>query len=223
MRLPQSEGCVQQGSPPAELCLSACGLRCCSSQVRFMLDGLRLSDVRPASHAALLQGAQGQQQAGQGQQQRLGQGQQQQQQQQQPGQPREASGRMRVVWALRSTRAGFQREMLDALQERIPKETGAEVRAAAAAPLHLPPYSHGPCHMLASRSPPPRPRPYTPALARCRPRQVVAVEFGGLSMEEQIRRVRQADVLAGYHGAALTLALYMSEPSGLVEVEGSFR
>jgi capsular polysaccharide biosynthesis protein len=52
---------------------------------------------------------------------------------------------------------------------------------------------------------------------------VLAIEFGGLSIEEQIRRVRQADVLVGYHGAALTLALFMNRQSGLVEIDEMFR
>jgi capsular polysaccharide biosynthesis protein len=52
---------------------------------------------------------------------------------------------------------------------------------------------------------------------------VSAVEFGGLSIEEQVRRARQADVLVGYHGAALTLALFMHPQSALVEIESSFR
>lgn len=44
-----------------------------------------------------------------------------------------------------------------------------------------------------------------------------------MSVEEQIRRVRSADVLAGYHGAALTLACFMDWQGALVEVEEGWR
>lgn len=53
--------------------------------------------------------------------------------------------------------------------------------------------------------------------------QVDAVEFGDLSIEQQIRLMRQTDVLAGYHGAALTLSLFMPPESALVEVEEDYR
>ena len=50
------------------------------------------------------------------------------------------------------------------------------------------------------------------------------LDFGRLGgIEDQIREVRQADVLAGYHGAALTLALFMPWQSGLVEVQEEWR
>lgn len=51
----------------------------------------------------------------------------------------------------------------------------------------------------------------------------MAVDFGQMSVEEQIRRVRGADVLAGYHGAALTLACFMDWQGALVEVEEGWR
>ncbi|GAB4822466.1 hypothetical protein N2152v2_009512 [Parachlorella kessleri] len=53
--------------------------------------------------------------------------------------------------------------------------------------------------------------------------QVLPVDFGRLGMEEQIRVVRGADVLAGYHGAALTLSLFMPVQSALVEVQEAYR
>jgi hypothetical protein len=87
--------------------------------VAFMLDGLQLADVRPASHEA----AEAQRRRGD-------------QPQQQGGPLTEGGGGggggqgLRVVWALRSTRAGMQAEVLQALQQRIPQETGAQVRAA---------------------------------------------------------------------------------------------
>ena len=56
------------------------------------------------------------------------------------------------------------------------------------------------------------------------PAQLVELDFGRLGgIEDQIREVRQADVLAGYHGAALTLALFMPWQSGLVEVQEEWR
>lgn len=56
----------------------------------------------------------------------------------------------------------------------------------------------------------------------CRP-QLVAVDLGALGIEEQLRLVRSADVLAGYHGAALTLSLFMPPESALLEVEEAYR
>lgn len=55
------------------------------------------------------------------------------------------------------------------------------------------------------------------------PLQLVAVDFGKLPIEEQIRQVRSADVLAGYHGAALTLACFMDHRGALVEIEEEWR
>ncbi|PRW61307.1 EGF domain-specific O-linked N-acetylglucosamine transferase isoform A [Chlorella sorokiniana] len=49
--------------------------------------------------------------------------------------------------------------------------------------------------------------------------EVVALDFGKLPLEEQIRQVRSADLLAGYHGAALTLSTFMDYPAAMIEVE----
>lgn len=46
--------------------------------------------------------------------------------------------------------------------------------------------------------------------------------MGSLGIEDQILLMRQTDVLAGYHGAALTLSLFMPPESALVEVEEEF-
>ncbi len=49
------------------------------------------------------------------------------------------------------------------------------------------------------------------------------MDFGKLPLEEQIRQVRSTDVLAGYHGAALTLACFMDYRGALVEIEEEWR
>ena len=64
----------------------------------------------------------------------------------------------------------------------------------------------------------PRPLPSPSSLCK-----VEAVDFGRLGIEQQLRVVRSADVMVGYHGAALTLSLFMPPESALVEIEGSFR
>ncbi|KAI7846156.1 hypothetical protein COHA_000326 [Chlorella ohadii] len=88
------------------------------------------------------------------------------------GQPK-----MRVVWALRSNRAGRQDEILDLLHQRLPGLNA----------------------------------------------ELVTMDFGKLPLEEQIRQVRSTDVLAGYHGAALTLACFMDYRGALVEIEEEWR
>lgn len=52
---------------------------------------------------------------------------------------------------------------------------------------------------------------------------MLAVDLGSMQIEAQLRLVRQADVFAGYHGAALTLALFMPEESALVEIMEYYR
>lgn len=53
------------------------------------------------------------------------------------------------------------------------------------------------------------------------PLQVVNADFGRLGIEDQITLLRQADVLASYHGAGLTLSLFMRREAALVEIQGS--
>lgn len=79
--------------------------------VHFLLDGLQLTHVRPASHGWSLQE------------------QHHQQDQQHQGNmlQQDEHPRLRVVWALRSNRAGYQQQILGALQKRLPVESNAEV------------------------------------------------------------------------------------------------
>jgi hypothetical protein len=84
-----------------------------NAMVHFMLDGLQLTDIHPASHARPPHGVATAGDSGSSS------GSSQAAQQQKP--------LMRVVWALRTNRAGFQTEILDALQKRLPAESGAEV------------------------------------------------------------------------------------------------
>lgn len=199
-------------------CVNSTFIRAMSN---FITDGLQLTDVRPASHGGAQQ-QQGQQAAGR-----------------KVLPPHETGGGggrppLRVTWALRTNRAGLQAEILKALQKRIPAETGAQVGSphAQQAALRAAACSGLCCrvlHLCRSARAPPSSLPTL--LRRCplcsthlpSPAQVVAVDFGTKSVEEQMRLVRGSDVLAGYHGAALTLACFMHRQSALVEVEEEWR
>ena len=225
------------------------------AMTHFITDGLKLTDVRPASHGGSTSAAAGApatqqieeavlQQAVGG---RL----------MLPGHRSEvaaaaaaaaavpvssngagqAAGKLRVVWALRSSRAERQEEILDLLNRELPKQ-GIEVRTdgmlgcrvgggngrapvgvwhCVAAPLACLCIHSCP---LGSTSCAHQTLPALPLLLRW---QFAALDFGQLPLEEQIRQARSADVLAGYHGAALTLACFMDPPAALVEVEEEWR
>jgi hypothetical protein len=87
-----------------------------NAMVHFMLDGLQLTDIHPASHARPPNGvAAGSSSSSSS----SSAGSSKAEQQHKP--------LMRVVWALRTNRAGFQTQILDELQRRLPAESGAEV------------------------------------------------------------------------------------------------
>lgn len=55
------------------------------------------------------------------------------------------------------------------------------------------------------------------------PARLVNADFARLGVEDQIQVVRGADVMVSYHGAGLTLSLFMRPEAALIEIEETFR